>query len=66
MRRLKQGKGEGWERKIAALAEERAKLRQPIDAIFDKQLKPRLDTLPTRKQRELAKSADDVGIRKPQ
>ena len=66
VRRLKQGKGEGWERKIAALAEERAKLRQPIDAIFDKQLKPRLDTLPTRKQRELAKSADDVGIRKPQ
>lgn len=65
VRSLKQSKGEGWERKITALAEERAKIRQPIDAIFDKQLKPRLDTLPTRKQRELPKSADDVGIHKP-
>lgn len=39
---------------VARIAERRAELLQPIQDIFEKFLKPRLDTLPTRAQRRVA------------
>jgi hypothetical protein len=47
------GEPEGSTRQ-AALRERRAKLHEPIDEIFEKQLKARLEKLPTRKQRAAA------------
>lgn len=43
---------------IAKLAEQRKKLLEPLDRIFEGQLKPRLDKLPTRAQRAAAEEAD--------
>jgi hypothetical protein len=43
---------------IAKLTEAKAKLLAPIDTIFEKQLKPRLDKLPTRAQRAAAEAND--------
>lgn len=43
--------------RLAALREQQAKLHEPIDEIFEKQLKPRLEKLPTRKQRAAAETA---------
>jgi hypothetical protein len=37
--------------RLESLAEARRKLRAPLDEIFEQQLKPRLEKLPTRKQR---------------
>lgn len=39
---------------LAALAEQAAALRAPVDEIFERQLKPRLDRLPTKQQRAQA------------
>jgi hypothetical protein len=39
---------------LNAIRQERAKLRQPLDEIFERQLKPRLEKLPTRAQRAAA------------
>lgn len=41
------------------LAAERSKLLEPMDRIFERQLKPRLDTLPTRAQRKVAESSSN-------
>lgn len=43
---------------LTALEIELRDLRKPIDDIFENQLKPRLETLPTRSQRARAESAD--------
>lgn len=42
----------------ARFAEQRKKLLDPLDRIFEQQLKPRLDRLPTRAQRAAAEKAD--------
>jgi hypothetical protein len=42
---------------IADLGKQRTKLMEPVNAIFEKQLKPRLDALPTRAQRKAAESS---------
>ncbi len=44
-------------REIEELEKQLAKLREPIDAIFERQLKPRLEKIPTRAQREAAEQA---------
>lgn len=57
-------------KKAAAIAEKRKKLLEPIDRIFEGQLKPRLESLPTRAQRAAAeeskggKKSDDKGDKK--
>jgi hypothetical protein len=45
----------------AEITAQRAKLMAPIDSIFDKQLKPRLEKIPTRAQREAAEKAPAAG-----
>jgi hypothetical protein len=45
------------------LHDRRAKLRAPIDQIFEKQLKAPLEKLPTRKQRAAAEGAETTGKR---
>ena len=42
--------------KMLALNEQQKKLREPVDRIFENQLKPRLEKLPTRAQRKAAES----------
>lgn len=42
---------------LSELTEARAKLIEPVDQIFEKQLKPRLEKLPTRAQRQAAEAA---------
>lgn len=42
-----------------------AELRAPIEEIFERELKPRLDSLPTRAQRKAAEQADDSQPAKP-
>lgn len=44
-------------KKIAELTEKRKQLMDPIDRVFEKQLKPRLEKLPTRAQRRAAEEA---------
>lgn len=44
-------------REVEELEKQLAKLREPIDAIFERQLKPRLEKIPTRAQREAAEQA---------
>jgi hypothetical protein len=39
---------------VAALQKQKAKLLEAVGEIFEKQLKPRLDKLPTRAQRQAA------------
>jgi hypothetical protein len=45
--------------RAAELRERRQKLFEPIDQIFERQLKPRLEKLPTRAQKEAAESTND-------
>ena len=49
----------------AEITAQRAKLMAPIDSIFDKQLKPRLEKIPTRAQREAAEKAPAAGRTTP-
>jgi hypothetical protein len=42
--------------RLEAATRRLAQLRGPIDAIFEKKLKPKLDTIPTRAQRQAAES----------
>lgn len=49
---------------LAKVADKLAKLRKPLDDIFEKQLKPRLDKLPTRAQRKAATGSKDAPARK--
>jgi len=49
----------------AEITAQRAKLMAPIDSIFDKQLKPRLEKIPTRAQREAAEKAPAAGRTAP-
>jgi cell division septum initiation protein DivIVA len=44
-------------KELNELNQQRAKLLAPIDEIFERQLKPRLDKLPTRAQRQAAEAA---------
>lgn len=55
---------------LSKISEQLARLAQPLDDIFEKQLKPRLDKLPTRAQRKatdgaMKAGAKKVGARKP-
>lgn len=54
-------KDAGDKKKQAKLNEELSKLRAPVDRIFEESLKPRLDKLPTRAQRQAAESAASDG-----
>jgi len=54
---LKQSKDKNKSKSISELNERRAKLIEPIERIFDEQLKPRLERLPTRAQRRAAEAA---------
>jgi len=49
----------------AEITAQRANLMAPIDSIFDKQLKPRLEKIPTRAQREAAEKAPAAGRTTP-
>ena len=42
--------------KMSALNDQQKKLREPVDRIYEKQLKPRLEKLPTRAQSKAAES----------
>jgi hypothetical protein len=53
-RALPQADAAGREARLATIRDARQKLRAPIDEIFEEQLKPRLEKLPTRKQRAAA------------
>jgi len=57
METLKGSKSKDKAKSIAALTEKRKKIMAPIDQIFEQQLKPRLERLPTRAQRQAAKLA---------
>jgi hypothetical protein len=54
---LKKSKDKNKSKKTAELTTKRKKLMEPIDQIFEKQLKPRLERLPTRAQRRQAEAA---------
>jgi hypothetical protein len=54
---LKGAPAERRQKEAAALAKERAELKKPLDDIFERQLKPRLDRLPTREQRRQAETS---------
>ncbi len=54
---VKQSKDKKKSKTISALTEQRKKLTAPIDRIFEQQLKPRLERLPTRAQRRAAEDA---------
>ncbi len=46
---------------LEKITAKRARLVEPLDAIFEKQLKPRLEQIPTRAQREAAEKAGKAG-----
>ena len=48
---------------LAKIRERKTKLMEPIDQIFERQLKPRLEKLPTRAQRKEAEKAPERGSR---
>lgn len=54
---LKKSKDKQKSKKLSALTNQRNKLMAPIDRIFENQLKPRLERLPTRAQRRAAELA---------
>ena len=45
-------------RRITVLQEQRKKIVEPVEAIFDRDLKPRLDAIPTRAQRRAVEEAE--------
>jgi len=49
---------------LTKLNEQKSKLMEPVEQIFDKRLKPRLETLPTRAQRKAAEEAEKNGAAK--
>ncbi len=53
---LKKSADKNDKQKLAKLTEQRDKLLQPLNQIFDKRLKPHLEKLPTRAQREAAEA----------
>jgi len=55
---LKKSKDKDKSRKLAEVEAQKRKLREPIDRIFERQLKPRLERLPTRAQRKAAEKAE--------
>ncbi|MBU0641234.1 MAG: hypothetical protein KKB50_20440 [Planctomycetes bacterium] len=63
--KLKLSKAKDKSKQMADLTERRKKLMEPIELIFEKQLKPRLDKLPTRAQRRAAEAAKKSGPGKP-
>lgn len=54
---VKKSKDKNKAKSLAGLNDKRKKLMEPIDRIFEHQLKPRLERLPTRAQRQAAKQA---------
>jgi hypothetical protein len=54
---LKLAKVKDKSKRLSELNGQRSKLMEPIDRIFDNQLKPRLERLPTRAQRRAAEAA---------
>ena len=54
---VKKSKDKKKSKTITALNEQRKKLTAPVDQIFEQQLKPRLERLPTRAQRRAAEAA---------
>jgi hypothetical protein len=54
---LKKSKDKDKAKAVSELTRQRTKLMDPINRIFDKQLKPRLERLPTRAQRRAAEAA---------
>ncbi len=54
---LRTSKDKNKSKKQSALNNQRKKLMEPIDKIFDSQLKPRLERIPTRAQRKAAAAA---------
>lgn len=55
---LQQSGAKQTDARLASIKEEREKLRGPINEVFEKQLKPRLEKLPTRAQRAAAERDD--------
>ncbi len=55
---LKKSKDKDKRKKLAEIEAQKRKLREPIDRIFERQLKPRLERLPTRAQRKAAQQAE--------
>jgi len=54
---LKKSKDKNKSKNVAKLTEQRNRLKEPVQRIFDQQLKPRLERLPTRAQRRAAEEA---------
>lgn len=52
-------------RQINELNEQRKKLMEPIDQLFERVLKPRLERLPTRAQRRAAEEAEAAAKKRP-
>lgn len=52
-------------KRLSSLTDQRNKLREPINRIFEQQLKPRLERLPTRAQRQAAEAAAKKSASKP-
>lgn len=64
---LRESKDKEMSKQLAELGKERTKLLEPINDIFEKQLKPRLESLPTRAQRAAAETAaKKPGANKPE
>ena len=59
-------KEKGQREELAKLKERRGKLLEPVGRIFEGRLKPRLEKLPTRAQREAAEKAPQAGAKKPE
>lgn len=55
---LKKSKDKDKSKRLAEIEAQKRKLREPIDRIFERQLKPRLERLPTRAQRKAAEKAE--------
>ncbi len=55
---LKKSKDKDKSKRLAEIEAQKRKLREPIDRIFERQLKPRLERLPTRAQRKAAEQAE--------
>jgi hypothetical protein len=55
---LRKKSGEASDNQLAALEQQRRQLMQPITNIFERELKPRLEKLPTRAQRKAAGDTD--------
>ena len=60
LQKLRQTKDKSSAGKRTKLTEQKTKLLEPVNRIFEKELKPRLEKLPTRAQRKAAEATSNL------